>query len=169
MRTMSKFLVGAAALVLLAGCAKHIVEGPVSIEIQDADASVPADLLRSAPVQVEVAGVPVKLTTTASRKFVGEEGDATAAEFIVAGVDGKALPAGLTIAEAWLLSPTSLWETDVTAIPAVEGQTDKVAAAASGGPRWVPGSPVEAVVRLKDADGKAYLLRQGEVTISKVE
>lgn len=168
MKTVSKVLVAAAALFLLAGCAKHS-EAPASLEVLDADASLTADLLRKAPTEGEFSGVKLSLSSTVSRKFVGENGEPITAQFTVQTADGAAIPAGLTIAEAWLLTPTWLWETDVTPVANAEGVTDKVSASATGGPRWEPNSPVDAVVRVKDATGAAYLLRQSNVVISKVE
>jgi hypothetical protein len=168
MKTVSKVLVAAAALFLLAGCAKQGSEA-VNVEVLDADASLTADLLRKAPTEAEVGGVKVTLETTVSRKFVGENGEGLVAQFTLKTTDGAALPAGVTIAEAWLATPTWLWETDVTSAALPDGSSDRIAASAFSGPKWEVNTPVESVVRIKDATGVAQLVRQSNVVISKVE
>jgi hypothetical protein len=181
MRTMSKFLVGAAALVLLAGCTKsnntestELMNvdnsgGVFSLEGRDTEGTLQANLLRTAPFQAVVGGVTLKLNTTVMRKYVADEGQPMMAQYVLSANEGEALPNGVKVVEGWLLSATWLWETDVNAPVVSDGTTKEILATAAGGPQWIPGSTVDAVIRVKDANGQAYLIRQADVVITKLE
>jgi hypothetical protein len=81
--------------------------------------------------------------------------------FRVYSADSTALPEDFAVEAAWLVDGTEIWATYFTGEepPESEQQPYLWYEVARRGPKWGPGITVDAVVRIRNADGVAYLLR----------
>lgn len=178
MQASPKWVVGLIGLSMMAGCASHTSEeagsapvNEVSMELRDDELSMRANQLRTAPTQITVDGINIIVKTRLTRQYNQEgEGSGLQARFDVQSVDHSPLPNGLHVIEAWVMGPVWVWEADVNARPTQDGFSDHLRTyGIDNGPRWLPGSVVDAVVRLKDSKGNAYLLREDDAVVQRVD
>ena len=128
--------------------------------------------LRATPETVIVDGHELALRTYMWRDFMPispPDGKPMTAIFWVFSADSSALPDGLTVDAAWVVKDDEIWDAalvDESSSEEVPYQLERVA---RNGPKWGPGVEVEAVVRLREADGKTHLLRASGQDIERTD
>jgi hypothetical protein len=120
--------------------------------------------LRSAPDTLALGGQKLVLDTFLWRDFqpiAPPDGEPLIGIFRVYSADSTALPEDFAVEAAWLVDGTEIWATYFTGEepPESEQQPYLWYEVARRGPKWGPGITVDAVVRIRNADGVAYLLR----------
>jgi len=136
---------------LLSGCGG----GPV------APTPVSPSELATAPTTVSVSGKSLTLGTYLWRDFQPispPDGKPLIAVLRVTTDDGTNVPATVRADMVWVLYGTEIW----SAVPQERLRSDTAPvyeAAAHDGPKWGPGVNVDVVIRLRDANGRALLLR----------
>jgi hypothetical protein len=130
---------------------------------------VPAEIV-SAPNEIVVAGTALRLETHLWRNFqpgVSPDTRLLAQLRIRAGT-GSLIPPGLTVEKAWLVLDDEAWVStpQQEAPPSSESSVEYMS---RGGPSWSVGAQVTAVVQVRDATDKAYLLRAAPQAIARVE
>ena len=120
--------------------------------------------LRAAPVTLALGDQDVVLRTFMWRNFQPvspPDGKPLIALFWAHTTDETALPSGLAVDAVWVINGDDVWAARPSdeATPPSEQRPDQAYAVARGGPKWGPQIEVDAVVRVRDADGAAFLLR----------
>jgi hypothetical protein len=80
-------------------------------------------------------------------------------------LDGQAFPQGWDAPRASFVHGSEVWQADLTdqPVPSSE-QSRSLTRSARGGPAWTPGSSVDVIVDLRDAQGSEQRLRvQGQI------
>jgi hypothetical protein len=146
---------------MLCGCGT----GPTAPE------PLPADLA-SAPTSLALGGRVLTLETGLWRDFqplAPPDGKPLIALFRVKTDDGSPVPATLRADTVWVIHGGLIW----SGVPREErprAETMPVyEVVAREGPKWGPGVTVDAVVRLRDATGRAFLLRATNQLIQRTD
>jgi hypothetical protein len=127
--------------------------------------------LNSAKNPITIAGRNYKLESYIwqdSMPTIGVgRGNGMIASVRIIAVDKQALPDKLLPDKLWVIrnSDKSVWETNFTDEPRISNDTIEMVA--RSGPQWSPGSSIQVVVRVKDQQGKNYLLRQSDEKIQQ--
>jgi hypothetical protein len=128
---------------------------------QAAPTDPPLHGLRTTPTSAIIGGQPFELQVDLWRDFMP-----------VAPPDGQPLavvvrlPAHLTtvsVEHVWVILGDQLWSADTENVP---GTQDWVA---RGGPKWGPGVRVDVVAQLREADGRASLVRAVDRLIQRTD
>jgi hypothetical protein len=113
------------------------------------------------PLRVTLAGKELALEAELWRNGwnVGPEGSSLAAFMRIKTVDGSPVPNNIRADAAWLRQPDDLWSTLVIdqwprtqTLPFFE-------VSAREGPEWPGGTSVVVVIRVRETNGRRYLLR----------
>lgn len=83
----------------------------------------------------------------------------------VVAAKAKAIPQELVADTVWLIKGKDIWQSSLKEVPS---RTPIFDAMVRGGPPWPTGIKVDVVVRLRDKDGKSYLLRAPDQLINRV-
>lgn len=130
---------------------------------------VPPEIV-GAPNEVVVAGTALRLETYLWRNFQpGTSPDTRLlAQLRIRAGTGSLIPPGLTVEKAWLVLDDEAWVStpQQEAPPSSESSVEYMS---RGGPSWSVGAQVTAVVQVRDAADKAYLLRAAPQAIARVE
>jgi len=149
-------------LILLAICG---CKSPLSPDLDD---------LSSAPEEIVISGRAYTLETYLYRDFMPvspPDGRPLTAIIRVTAVDRNPFPATLEADRIWVIYGGDIWETKLPAgsgsgDPTRQHQLEKVA---HDGPKWGPGIYVDVVVRLRESNGKDYLLRASNQYIARTD
>ena len=159
MRSLS--VVAACTFVILSGC----VTGPTAPE------PLPADLA-SAPTSLALGGKVLTLDKGLWRDFqpaAPPDGRPLIALFRVKTDDGSPVPATLRADAVWVIHDGLIW----SGVPREERPRAETLPAyevvAREGPKWGPGVTVDTVVRLRDANDRAFLLRATNQLIHRTD
>lgn len=128
--------------------------------------------LRATPETVIVDGHELALRTHMWRDFMPispPDGKPMTAIFWVFSADSSALPDGLTVDAAWVVKDDEVWDTSLGDGNPAERVPYQLERVARDGPKWGPGVAVDAVVRLREADGKTHLLRASGQDIERTD
>ena len=149
---MCRLVIGLAALLVLDGCGGSSPTAPTP----------GATELAAAPTAVTVAGKSLKLETFLWRDFMPvapPDGQPLLASLQVRTADGSDVPATVRADMVWVLNGSETW----SVVPREEKSRSNTApyyeVMARDGPKWGPGITVDVVVRLRDAEERAFLLR----------
>jgi hypothetical protein len=149
-------------MVMLATCACN---SPLSPDLDD---------LTAAPEAIVVGGRAYTLETYLYRDFMPispPDGRPLTTVIWVTAEDRKPFPAKLDADRIWVVNGGEIWEAKLSAgsssgDPARQHQLEKVA---QNGPKWGPGIYVDVVVRLRESNGKDYLLRASNQYIARTD
>lgn len=143
-----------------------------SVASAAADAPLSISELRRVPTTLTLGGRPVALKVVMWRSFTPTMPPVR---------DGLPLVAILTaspavrIEEAWFVRGGELWkppelEEQDANDPTLPNQpgSDVFRVVARGGPKWAPGGSVDVIVRVRDARGRAHLLRVEKQRIARL-
>ena len=157
----SSSIVAACTFVILCGCRT----------VPTAPEPVPADLM-SAPTSLALAGRVLTLETGLFRDFMPlapPDGRPLIALFRVKTDDGSPVPATLRADAVWVIHDGLIW----SGVPREERPLAETLPAyevvAREGPKWGPGVTVDTVVRLRDANGRSFLLRATNQLIRRTD
>ena len=133
----------------------------------------PTDELLEAPTTITIDGQSVVLQTFMWRDFQPlspPDGKPLVAIFRPVRADNSASPAGVRIDEAWVLFGVESWNPTITEerVASPPAQTHYEAVARDG-PKWGPGVNVTVIVRIRDAQGNAQLLRAANQPIGRTD
>jgi hypothetical protein len=124
--------------------------------------------LASAPTRVSVAGKSLTLATSLWRDFqpiAPADGRPLVAVLQVKTDDRSDVPRSVQCDTVWVLNGAETW----SAVPREECSRADTAPVyelvARNGPKWGPGISVDVVVRLRDAEGRPFLLRAAKQVI----
>ena len=135
------------------------------------DEMSPAELL-SAPETVVIDGQELALRTYLWRDFMPvspPDGRSLTAIFWVFSADSSVLPDGLSADAAWLVNGDKVWDTSLDEQRPGEQLPYQLERVARNGPKWSPGIKVEAVIRLREANGTTHLLRASDQSIERTD
>ncbi|HIK27832.1 MAG: hypothetical protein N3E45_11805 [Oscillatoriaceae bacterium SKW80] len=128
--------------------------------------------LLSAPETVEIKGRQYVLETYLWRDFMPISppgGKPLIASIRVIAKDEKAFPTTLKVDHLWVVKDTQqVWETDLNG-EAKQITANKLETLARNGPKWMPGTTVDVVIRLIDEDNRSYLLRASQQQIVRTD
>jgi hypothetical protein len=85
---------------------------------------------------------------------------------LLTAADSLPIPAGLRVDSAWVRSGERIWATAPTEEPRPEAPSG-LDLMLRGGPRWVTGSPVEVLIRLRLPSGETGYLLVRHVSIGR--
>lgn len=131
----------------------------------------PAELL-AAPESVTLGGQTLALRTYMWRDFMPispPDGKPLIAIFWVYSADSTALPHGLRVEAGWIVNGERVWDTFLEEPETGQQAPYEVERVARNGPKWGPHIGVDAVVRLREADGTKHLLRVSGQTIERTD
>ncbi|MFH7025917.1 MAG: hypothetical protein ACHBN1_11060 [Heteroscytonema crispum UTEX LB 1556] len=131
----------------------QIASKPNSVSIRE---------LQKAPTSLTLNGRSYQLETYIWRNFI--PGVSSGNEGMIASVrlkaqDGKAIPSMLIPDKLWVIKDNgkNVWETTFSDKPRISSGV--VEMVARSGPNWQPGSVVDVVIRLNNAQNQIYFLR----------
>lgn len=128
--------------------------------------------LLSAPETVEIDERQYVLETYLWRDFMPispPEGKPLIASIRVTAKDEKAFPTTLKVDHLWVIKDTQqVWETDLSD-EAKQITANKLETVARNGPKWMPGTTVDVVIRLVDENNRSYLLRASQQPIVRTD
>lgn len=135
---------------------------------------LPLSVLETAPQTITIDGVNLSLSTFMWRDFMPiapADGRPLVAIFRIKTPDSTAVPQGLEAEAAWVVHGGEIWATYFadTDTPPSEIKPWQIYKVARDGPKLGPHVFVDAIVRLKDASGKSYLLRAPKQYISRTD
>lgn len=81
--------------------------------------------------------------------------------------NGLDIPAEVGMERLWVISRAEVWETEFSDERRHRASGDRMEKIARDGPKWEPGTPVDAVVKLTANDGQKYLLRTSDLTVDQ--
>jgi hypothetical protein len=123
-----------------------------------------------APNEILVGGTALRLEPFLWRDFQPSTSPDTRllAQLRIQAGTGNLIPPGLTVEKAWLVLGDEAWVStpQQEAPPSSESSVEYMS---RGGPSWSVGAQVTAVVQVRDATDKAYLLRAAPQAIERVE
>lgn len=82
-------------------------------------------------------------------------------------VNGLDIPAEVGMERLWVISGAEVWEAKFSDELRHRASGDRMEKIARDGPKWEPGTVVNAVVRLTVSDGQKYLLRASHLTVEQ--
>ncbi|MEJ2050588.1 MAG: hypothetical protein P8Y60_12265 [Calditrichota bacterium] len=128
--------------------------------------------LSSAQDTIGIAGVQLILETYLWRDFMPvspPDGKPLRAVVNLIPVNSETLPPNITMDKIWIINGKEIWsDTLNNAGQKVAGANlPKLEMMAQNGPKWEPGSLVKVIVRVKDDQGKTYLLQVKDLPIHK--
>ena len=133
---------------------------------------IPADTdLLAAPDEILVENNALRLTSYPWRDFmpgVGETDTRLRAVLRIQAAQGKVVPSGLIVEQAWVIYDGDAWVWTPTGERA-EPNGSALEISAGGGPTWPIGALVTAVVRARDARNNSYLLRAAPQAINRTD
>lgn len=104
-------------------------------------------------------GIQLRLSTFVWRDFMPitpPNGTPLMVQLIIAANDSGALPRGIHADSAWVVNGALVWATRPTNEPRPPGPPTTIML--REGPKWGPGTTVDVIVRLRDAQGGAAVL-----------
>ncbi|MGJ3244634.1 MAG: hypothetical protein ACFE0I_00965 [Elainellaceae cyanobacterium] len=130
--------------------------------------------LQSAPEMVDIDGHTYVLETNLWRDCMPtmSPGDRSLIALIrITATTSPEFPSSVRADRLWLIRDERIWETVFSDEPRPDGahRPNQREAIARNGPRWEPGSRVDAVVRLVDAQNRTYLLRASHQLIHQTD
>lgn len=134
--------------------------------------SMTRDELLSAPETVIVDGHELALRTYMWRDFMPISppgGKPLTAIFWVFSADSSELPEGLEVDAAWVVKDDEIWDAHLVGDEPPEQLPYQLERIARDGPKWSPFIEVQAIVRLREANGKTHLLRASGQSIERTD
>ncbi|MFC1611610.1 hypothetical protein ACFL6C_11680 [Myxococcota bacterium] len=123
--------------------------------------------LKKAPTRIAVGGA---ILTLEAHLWKDSESASLAAALKMKTTGNVALPAGIEVNRVWVIRKKEVWSADDhrAEIALTEpGKPRSVMNIAFGnGPKWIPGTKVTCVVRIKMLDGAEGLLKAGKTAIA---
>jgi hypothetical protein len=159
---MRRTLVLTAALVLGVGACEST--NPVEL--------LPPDELRAAPLSIMVDARTLVLDPYLWRDFMPiapPNGDSLIVAIRVRSADDAAVPTTIHVDAAWVILDDLVWASGVGQESPATTQKPFYEAVARNGPKWGPGVNVDVVVRVKDSQGIARLLRAADRPIQRTD
>ena len=146
--------------LLLTGCGRH-PSAPI--------VRVPPEIV-NAPSEIVVGSTTLRLETYLWRNFQPSESPDTRllAQLRIRAGTGSVIPPGLALEKAWLILNNEAW----VSTPRQEGppsSENNLEYMSRGGPSWSVGTLITAVVQVRDASNKAYLLRAAPQAINRAD
>jgi hypothetical protein len=134
---------------------------------------VPAAELRQVPTSVTVGGATLVLEPYLWRDFQPispPDGKPLAAVLRLRTSGDVALPAGVRVDAAWVVSGEAIWAARISdeRLSTPPGPPFYEAVARDG-PKWGPGITVDVVVQVRDADARSWRLRASGVPINRTD
>jgi len=149
---------------LALGCLAFIV-GCGSTPASPSD--LPTSKLSSAPTRIVADGQALTLTAFLSRDFMPispPDGKPLGGVLRIQTDDRSPVPASVRADTSWVIYDTEVWSTTVEQRARVE-TAPNYEVIARNGPKWGPDVTVDVVVRLRDSNGRVFLLRAPGQTI----
>jgi hypothetical protein len=131
-----------------------------------------ANELLAAPLSITVGAQKVALASYLWRDFMPSsppDGKPLVAIFRLLAVGNGAVPTSLRIDAAWILFGDEVWSATITEERSVSATQSHYEAVARDGPKWGPGVNVDVIVRVRDAQGTAQLLRAPDQPIGRTD
>ncbi len=153
------------SLVLLLACASACVHERAVVPLAG---PVPPEL-RMASATVRLAGKDLRLSTYLWRDFMpisSPDGNPLIALMRVFTADSTEFPKSVSADRVWVIYGDQAWASTLEESPRQPG-TPEIALVARKRPKWGPDVNVDVVVRLRDAQGKDYLLLARDQTIHR--
>lgn len=128
--------------------------------------------LSSAQDTIRIAGVQLVLETYLWRDFMPvspPDGKPLRAAVNLIPVNSENLPPNITMDKIWIINGKEIWSDTLTYTGQKTSGTNipTLKMMAQNGPKWEPGSLVKVIVRVKDDQGKIYLLQAKDQEIQK--
>ncbi len=127
------------------------------------------ELFAAVPESANLGGGEVALGVNLWRDFMPApptEGKALLVTFRLEPAPGARMPEGSAVDRGWVVCGDEVWERELPAGESGKGEAERTV---RDGPKWEPGSQAEAVVRVRDRDGRAWLLRRSGLTIQRTD
>ncbi len=127
---------------------------------------IPYDDIMSAPQAVEIDGQTFTLEGGACRNFMPGANSSLAVGVTLTGSDTtRVFPSSVLADRVWVIrSQGEIWEV-VLSDPCPPPNAHSICYQAGDGPKWPAGIWISVAVRVRDADGRTWLLRDPEVYI----
>lgn len=135
-------------------------------------APVPLAELETAPFSAVVNGQEVVLSPYLWRDFMPSsppDGRPMIASLRLQSTDGTPLAGTLSIDAAWVMNDDEVWTGRVREYRVAPPPPMYYEGIMRGGPKWGPGITVDVVVRVRDGDGEAQLIRATNVPIHRTD
>ena len=135
-------------------------------------APVPVAELEAAPLTAVVNGQELVLSPYLWRDFMPfspPDGRPLIAILRLERADGAPLAGALAISAAWVVNGDEVWTGRVREERVASPPPLYYEAIMRGGPKWGPGITVDVVVRIRDSNGEAQLLRAAKVPIDRTD
>ncbi len=122
----------------------------------------PLSELRAAPERVVIDGANLVLSTSMWRDFMPHAppgGHPLIAIFYISTADSSMFPEGVASDAAFVVNAEQVWAAEYSREnPELDQSPYRIVMIARDGPKWGPNVEVDAIVRLQDSGGSAYLL-----------
>jgi len=149
----------ACTFFLLSGCGGRGPTTPGAVSASD---------LTTAPTKIVLAGKTLILGTSLWRDFMPiapPDGKPLVALLQVKTGDGSSVPATVSADTVWVIHGAQIWSGLLQEERSRAETMPLYEVVAREGPKWDPGITVDVVVRLRDASGRAFLLRATDQVI----
>lgn len=134
--------------------------------------TITAARLRAVRTTLEISGSELRARARLWRDFMppaAADGSPLAANMIVETVGGESVPPDLVVVAAWLAAGDEVWKPSTLRPRDPPREPRSLEVTARAGPRWPPGSRVDVVVRLEDANGVRRNLRAPDQVIRRTD
>ena len=158
-------------LIFLAG----LVHAQVALVLTSRAVSVtetpPMKLLQAAPDVITVADRNLILKTQLWRNFMPispPDGKPLIGSIVLQTMEKVSLPPGVQVEAVWVVNDKTLWSPSPLEVNKGDDST-QIEIVVRNGPKWGPGIKVDVVVRVRDAQGHAFLLKAPRQEIQRVD
>ncbi|HBA88397.1 MAG TPA: hypothetical protein DCZ75_10550 [Geobacter sp.] len=131
----------------------------------------PMELLRAAPEVITVADCRLILKAELWRDFMPispPDGKPLIASLVLQTIGKACLPPGVQVEAVWVVNDKAVWSPSPMEVHKGDDST-QMEIVVRNGPKWGPGIKVDVVVRVRDAQGQAYLLKAPRQEIQRTD
>lgn len=128
--------------------------------------------LKTSPKAITVDGRHLTLAAYLWRDFMPlspPDGKPLLASITLKTRSGEPLPEGVDIDDVWVVLGEMIWSPTIDELRAREENSPTLEIVLRNGPKWEPGSVVDVVVQVVDAQGQPYRLMAPQQTIQRTD